>query len=506
MSTEPDNAVQSMSLILIGETIVNVTYRCAAPAEGGWQPPYASFDEEYLERRGENLEPSVTLQGVLPIADYWRQARPTERITALAMAGTALHKTMEQRFGTYVQYAELQNAQLQDLHPKVEERDPRGRRLDRIKTAIDKKLSTIWEGTEVIAPDFSRDTDAADDKKLYVDPLRARLGQLSDLLEKWKPHPGRDVIAIFGESRAGKEYPLNQVLLAKYEPNGKKLLENDIVGPINQFEFLANIQQVAKVLNKKEGRPSVVQIDEIVKGDSARPLLNLLAEKKHSVPTPTGNPNVINFGNTLVVLLSSIDPEHMLTDVRGRLMGSIKIPPLRERWMELPFALPNSLCRGLRYWKPPKTLRVSFRLLSALLHHDYRDHGDDADGTPGLGQQNFRAFEDILAGVFRHARGSKRKTWKQKEESGGKRVQSDYKQWCKSKTKNKALIDEVSLRYVDLPPALREMLPSSASDDKWFVYKLALEPDRLGLPSVLPATTSDITIEPAPPPSAEKTS
>ena len=88
MSTEPDNAVQSASLILIGETIVNVTYRCAAPAEGGWQPPYASFDEEYLERRGDNLEPSVTLQGVLPIADYWRQARPTERITVCTAVAT----------------------------------------------------------------------------------------------------------------------------------------------------------------------------------------------------------------------------------------------------------------------------------------------------------------------------------------------------------------------------------------------------------------------------------
>lgn len=88
MSTEPDNAVHPMSLIVIGETIVNVTYRCAAPAEGGWQPPYASFDEEYLERRGDNLEPSVTLQGVLPIAEYWRQARPTERITVCTAVAT----------------------------------------------------------------------------------------------------------------------------------------------------------------------------------------------------------------------------------------------------------------------------------------------------------------------------------------------------------------------------------------------------------------------------------
>ncbi len=63
------------NLIILGDTTVNVTYRCSPAPEGEWAIPYASFDEEYLECRGDaSVEPAVSLQGVLPIARYWHEA------------------------------------------------------------------------------------------------------------------------------------------------------------------------------------------------------------------------------------------------------------------------------------------------------------------------------------------------------------------------------------------------------------------------------------------------
>jgi hypothetical protein len=153
---------------------------------------------------------------------------------------------------------------------------------------------------------------------------------------------------------------------------------------------------------------------------------------------------------------------------------------------------------------------VSFKLMSALLQHDYQSHehdyqrhGDKARGTPGLNQQNFRAFEDILAGLYCHARGAvksnkksaKKKAnsdWNEVEKIGRDQVHSDFEAWKKNK---KALMeDPVTLQYENLPPVLKDMLPSSASDLDCFEYSLSQRSDKSELPDVLPAKPANMKI------------
>lgn len=410
------------------------------------RPQEVDFPDAGLVSGGDAFLAAFVTEWLWPTKDEKQRAQK-----ALGMAGAALHAATESPMGEYPQRNRLSPLRVDG---PLERQDPQGDRLHWAKRMIrlpeGKAMQRNWPGTNVTSP------RCHDRHRELIDPLCHQLETLSKLLKNWRPHPGRDVLAIFGESRCGKEYPLKELLLHQ---KAFPVKEGGIVGPINQFELLATIKDVANVLKTRSeyNQPSVLLIDEIVKGDAARSLLNLLAEKKHSTQT-AGKPEELDFSKTLIILLTSIDRDELLADVRGRLAGFIEVPPLRERWMELPFALPRSLNQGLRYWKPPRTLRVSHRLMSALLHYDYRARPEDELGTPGLNQQNFRAFEDILAATYRAAR--------------GQASSRDYVDWLKTKRP----LDRVDLQFSHLPLAIAELSPRAADDDKWFTYDLKTEP------------------------------
>ena len=430
------------------------------------------------------------------LVEWLRYSTPTTKnevkdcaIYALSKAGEALEKTMRGRLlGDMAQHSDLDEKNPRAKHVD-DVTDPRGDRLSRfievIELAKESPKATAewnqkvkWSDTEVLAADL-RMGEAED---LYLDPLRTKLDNLKKLLIDWRAHPGRDIIGVFGESRCGKEFPLKQVLLSVFE-NGT-LSKDNIVGPINQFEFLSRIEGIALELQNLQDAPSVLLIDEIVEGDSARPLLNLLAEKEYVQRDSQGDTETIEFKKTLIILLSSVDQEKLLTDIHGRLAGSVKIPSLSERWMELPFALPMSLDRGAKYWNPPKLIRVSKRLMSALLNYEYHQRAefDASASAPGLSQQNFRAFEDILAAVYFHARGSKKnKLWEKRHASGRVSAGADL-------TKNQRQ-KAIELRFEDLPLALRIVMPSSDPDDEFIEYHV-----EIGKHGVVAGTTSTVTM------------
>jgi hypothetical protein len=229
--------------------------------------------------------------------------------------------------------------------------------------------------------------------------LELALGKLTVSLETWKPRKGKDLIAIFGESRCGKEYPLDALL------EKKGLIK---IGPVNMHLFLHELEGWLGELTADDGktRPQhrVLFIDEVMPGDAARSLLNLMGDKKHR---PAGARPTIDFLNHPVVLMSSMDPKAMLTDLRGRLCADVLIPPLRARWPEIPYLIPVTLRRVLGGEDKERllscALRVSLPLLSVLLRHDWQPQPNSEAGT-GLDQQNFRAFEDMLETIHRNAR------------------------------------------------------------------------------------------------------
>lgn len=239
--------------------------------------------------------------------------------------------------------------------------------------------------------------------------LHGVLTRLHEELEAWKPRPGADLIAIFGESRCGKEYPLKLVL---------ESLGRVQVGPVNMHQFLQEAPKVVKHL-RDQGRlfdatcklgpcRSVLLIDEVVPDDAGRSLLNLTAEKQcrdfeHLTSSADDPADDRNFREFLVVILSSIPRERLLPDLHGRLCSDVVVPPLRERVEEIPYVLPGNLTAGMGHgWTAPDELRVSYRALSAILGHDFRRRPGAERGT-GLDQQNFRALQDLLAYAHRRA-------------------------------------------------------------------------------------------------------
>jgi len=240
--------------------------------------------------------------------------------------------------------------------------------------------------------------------------LRKVLEKLRQDLERWAPRPGSDLIAIFGESRCGKEYPLEQLLQAQ---------QRMMVGPVNMYQFLQETPKVVSYLRNRgamfEGAASlgryrsVLVIDEVVPDDAGRSLLNLTAEKvcrnfEAEVDKAKSRDDPRNFSEFLVIILSSIPRERLLPDLHGRLCADIFVPPLRDRVEEIPYVIPNNLDSGMGRWEAPSELRMSYLALSALLGHDFRRAHGVAQGM-GLDQQNFRALQDILAYACRNALG-----------------------------------------------------------------------------------------------------
>jgi hypothetical protein len=253
-------------------------------------------------------------------------------------------------------------------------------------------------------------------------------------LREWTPHKGRDLLAIFGESRSGKEFPFLRLL----EHNGFER-----VGPVNMHQFLAELRDVLATLTAPGPSPSpspkrVLIIDEVAPDDAGRSLLNLMADKKYQ---PFNKAGEIDFRAHPVVLMSSIEEERLLRDLRGRLRTSITIPPLRDRWQEIPFLIPMSLEQGLMQWtNKPKQLRVPFDVMAALLNHDYRPVA--GENGAGLDQQNFRAFEDLLAELYK-------------------------------KSLDHRTADVVELRADALPLQLRRFAGFAGTDRQSFVYTLS---------------------------------
>ena len=90
--------------------------------------------------------------------------------------------------------------------------------------------------------------------------LRKALEKLRQNLERWEPRPGSDLIAIFGESRCGKEYPLEQLLHAQ---------RRVMVGPVNMYQFL---QEAPKVVGGHHSRSRAHSGASFLDSAHARPL------------------------------------------------------------------------------------------------------------------------------------------------------------------------------------------------------------------------------------------
>lgn len=393
-----------------------------------------------IERAVEEQDPSATVNEgdafVAAFVDHVARAggKPLELVTltdAVRAATAALLKTRQQSLG-----AELTPLQVKEMaatlgapDPHRDITDPMGSRIAWVRKHVDAGTDPFWKG--LVAPEGGA--------------LRPKLERLRELIETWKPRRGKDLIAIFGESRCGKEFPLKRLLGAmKYDP----------VGPVNAYRFLNETYDVLEILVGK-GKKGVLLIDEVLPGEDGRALLNLTAEKQLTGYTRLKD---IDFTSCLVILMSSMDPDKLLVDLRGRLQDSVTVPPLRDRWNEIPYLLPNSLERGLASdWgaRKPRKLKVSERLMSALLRHNYLPVPEGAPGRldaldAGLDQQNFRAFEDLLAYLYRG---------------------SQYG-------------DEVVLAHDALPDALSPLASSTLSQTTYFVYTLGTGEELPQIPTI----------------------
>lgn len=275
---------------------------------------------------------------------------------------------------------------------------------------------------------------------------RALHARLTELFTAWQPRPSRDLIAIFGESRSGKEFPLKEVLRAH---------QIELLGPVNMHQFLAETGGVLAELHelaRRSGRRVALMIDEVVPDDASRSLLNLMADKTYHRYGVVGEP--LSFVDSPVILLSSIDPQRLLRDMQGRLLAAVEVAPLRERTDELPYVLPWGLGRALGgAITQVRELRISERALAALLAHDYRPIPGAPEGV-GLDQQNFRALEDLLAHL-------------------GERALA------------RAADGVLSIESGDLPALLQPLAPRSLRDDAAFIYHPPF--DRPAIPQPPPA-------------------
>ncbi len=279
--------------------------------------------------------------------------------------------------------ATIDRRQVLDLLPAIPEascepvEDPAGEPVHNLAASLaGGGNSVLWCG--LVAPAGGR--------------MRSYFSELRAVFEQWRPRPGRDLVAIFGESRSGKEYPLKVAL---------KGLGLGMLGPVNMHQFLAETGGVIRELQRRSAEakhPLVLVLDEVVPDDASRSLLNLTGEKIYRSYDGAGEE--LSFVDNPVVLLSSIAPERLLRDMQGRLVASLSVPPLRERQDEIPFLLPMVFAEVLRGLpgtvREIKTIRVSVRLMAALLAHDYRPV-EGAENGYGLDQQNFRALTDLLA-------------------------------------------------------------------------------------------------------------
>jgi len=316
---------------------------------------------------------------------------------------------------------------------RAEIHDPAGEPVLRLAASLADGLASPMLGA-MVAPEGGRMRD-------YFLSLRA-------IFEGWRSRPGRDLVAIFGESRSGKEYPLKVAL---------RELGLDIVGPVNMHQFLAETGGVIRELRERSaqaGRPLVLVLDEVVPDDASRSLLNLTAEKVYR-NYATGEE--LCFKDNPVVLLSSIEPTRLLRDMQGRLLASVSVPPLRVRQDEIPYLLPMILGEGLgelvgEAAAQVQSVRVPLRTMAALLAHDYRP----AWGAPpgyGLDQQNFRALADLVIYLLAIA------------------------------LKRDPEAAQLTLPASDLPPPLQPLAPRSLDDaGDAFVYTPPY--DRPGAPSL----------------------
>lgn len=60
-----------------------------------------------------------------------------------------------------------------------------------------------------------------------------------------------------------------------------------------------------------------------------------------------------------VILMSSIPEDQLLDDLRGRLCGQVTIPPLRDRWQDIPFMLRVSIEKAVAKAQGPKNLQAT---------------------------------------------------------------------------------------------------------------------------------------------------
>ncbi len=261
---------------------------------------------------------------------------------------------------------------------------------------------------------------------------RALREELRAIFQGWRPRPGRDLVAIFGESRSGKEFPLKAVLAS---------FGIGVLGPVNMHQFLAEtggvIAELHREVARSGGRVALV-IDEVVPDDASRSLLNLMAEKSYHRYGTVDAP--LSFVESPVILLSSIDPGRLLRDMQGRLLAAVEVAPLRQRTDEIPYLIGFFLRSALgAALAAIGEVRVSERLMAALLAHEYRPIPGAPAGA-GLDQQNFRALEDLLGFLGERALA---------------RAQGGV----------------LELVAADLPELLRPLAAASLRDDAWFVYR-----------------------------------
>ncbi len=233
--------------------------------------------------------------------------------------------------------------------------------------------------------------------------LATALDTLGRALDRWAPEKGKDLIAVFGESRSGKEYALARLLRSK---------EYTYVGPVNMHQFLQETGSIIDRLKDPEDpadrRPPAKRallIDEIQPGDMARPLLNLMAEKSYFW-YPQKKP--LGFEEHPVFLLTSIEEGRLLDDLQGRVFVHVVVPPLRDRQEEVPFLLPRPVALALGQKElGDRMLRVGLRCLDALMAYDYLPRPNPTHEL-GLNQRNFRALEDLIRGAVRKAEQDRR--------------------------------------------------------------------------------------------------
>lgn len=309
-----------------------------------------------------------------------RGAAPAQ---AACEAAAALYHAQGQPLGAALRRSDAEASRGAIPAPvRVEIEDPAGEPVLTLAERLrDGSAEPMWSG--LVAPAGGR--------------MRGYFSELRAIFEEWRPRPGRDLVAIFGESRSGKEFPLKVAL---------KGLGQSVLGPVNMHQFLAETGGVITELQRRSaeaGRPLVLVIDEVVPDDASRSLLNLTAEKVYRRYGSDEAP--LSFVDNPVVLLSSIDPSRLLRDMQGRLLASVEVPPLRERQDEIPFLMPMVLGEALQEALGErvaeiKAVDVSVRLMAALLAHDYRP----VEGAPsgfGLDQQNFRALADLVTYAVR---------------------------------------------------------------------------------------------------------